>query len=77
MITKQINRLKAWRNGADGFFQFLEDVELQVPSSKGGYETYIPGDRKKEEIRKALQGDYRTAVFCWPRRDMVRPSQAL
>jgi hypothetical protein len=61
-------KIAAWRDGSAGFFQWLEDVQPRVPSSKGGYEVYVPGDREREELRKALDGDYRTIVLCWPRR---------
>lgn len=60
---------KTWQTkGSEGFFQWLDDVRPQVPSSKGGYETFVPGPREREEIRNALDGNYRTVIFCWPRR---------
>lgn len=66
--AKAKSKVAAWRGGSAGFFRWLEDVEPRVPSSKGGYEPYIPGPREREEIARALDGDYRTVVFCWPRR---------
>jgi Phage Terminase len=65
---KAKSKVAAWRDGSAGFFEWLEDVQPRVPSSKGGYEVYIPGPREREEIRRALDGTYRTVVFCWPRR---------
>ncbi|MEM1111524.1 MAG: terminase large subunit [Pseudomonadota bacterium] len=62
-------QIKLWRiPTSEGFFAWLADTRPQVPSSKGGYETFVPGPREESEIRKALDGDYRTIVFCWPRR---------
>ena len=61
--------IKRWREpGSAGFFNFLADVKPVVPSSKGGYEPYIPGPREHSEIAAALDGEHRTIVFCWPRR---------
>jgi hypothetical protein len=50
------------------FFQWLDDVKPHVPSAKGGYEIYEPGPLERIEIIKAIDGDFRTVVFCWPRR---------
>lgn len=61
-------KIAAWRDGSAGFFQWLADVEPRIPSSKGGFEVYIPGPRERDELRRALDGDYRTIVLCWPRR---------
>jgi len=66
--AKTKSKVAAWRDGSAGFFEWLEDVQPRVPSSKGGYEIYVPGPREREEIRQALDGTYRTVVFCWPRR---------
>lgn len=66
--TPLIN-LAAWRQpGSKGFFAWLEDAKPQVPSSKGGFETYVPGPLERAELEKALDGDFRTVVFSWPRR---------
>ena len=66
--AKSKSKITEWRNGSAGFFKWLEDVQPQVPASKGGYETYVPGPRERMEIQKALDGNYGTIVFCWPRR---------
>lgn len=60
--------VRLWRRGAKGFFQWLDDVRPMVPSSKGGFEPYVPGPLERIELTKALDGDYRTIVLCWPRR---------
>lgn len=56
------------RKDSTGFFAWLEDVKPQVPSSKGGFEPYVPGPLERAELVKALDGDFRTIVLCWPRR---------
>jgi len=66
--AKAVSKVTSWRNGSSGFFQWLEDVKPLVPSSKGGFEVYAPGPLERAEIEKAIDGDYRTIVFCWPRR---------
>lgn len=54
---------------AEGFFAFVEDVQPQVPSNKGGFETWTCDDPEvRAEIEKALNGDFGTIIFCWPRR---------
>ncbi|MCQ8119950.1 hypothetical protein [Methylomonas rosea] len=65
---KAVSKVASWRNGSAGFFQWLEDVKPRVPSAKGGYEAYEPGPLERIEIIKAIDGDFRTVVFCWPRR---------
>ncbi|MBO1022921.1 hypothetical protein IPV08_23470 [Methylobacterium sp. SD274] len=66
-VTPKID-LKLWQEGSKGFFRWLDDVKPMVPSSKGGFERYVPGPLERAELVKALDGDYRTVVFCWPRR---------
>ena len=58
-----------WKNGAEGFIQFIEDVKPLMRSSYGeGYDQLILTDFQKDEIRKSLSGDYRMICWCWPRR---------
>ena len=64
-LAKQVAR---WRGGADGFFRWIEDTEPRVPAYRGGYEPFVPSDLQRQEISEALDGGYRTVVFCWPRR---------
>lgn len=66
--TKTRSKVAEWKDGSAGFFRWLDDVKPMVPSSKGGYEPFVPGPREREEIAKALDGGYSTVVFCWPRR---------
>lgn len=61
-------QIERWRNGAEGFLNWIEDVKPMIPSDKGGYEPYVPDDIIKAEIRKALDGGFHTLIFCWPRR---------
>jgi len=58
-----------WRNGADGFFAFLEDVQPHIKDEHGRWVPYtIPNDEVREEIRRAIDSGCGTVVFCWPRR---------
>ncbi len=65
---KAVSKVASWLNGSAGFFQWLDDVKPLVPSAKGGYEIFQPGPLERIEIIKAIDGDFRTIVFCWPRR---------
>lgn len=61
--------IASWRDGSEGFFRFLAEVEPRVPSSTGGFVPFVPGPRERTEITRALDGkDVSVAVFCWPRR---------
>jgi hypothetical protein len=62
------SKVSDWRHGSTGFFRWLEDTRPMVPSSKGGFEPFIAGPRERAEIAQALDGDFGTVVFCWPRR---------
>lgn len=67
-----------WRDGSDGFFQFLADVEPRVPSGRGGFIPFVPGSRERAEIARALDGDgVSVAIFCWPRRHGKTVTNAL
>jgi hypothetical protein len=64
----------SWADGAAGFFQWLDDVQPNIPSSKGGYELFKPTDEQRKGIEKALAQDkdgnfiYQTIVWSFPRR---------
>lgn len=58
----------SWKEGSKGFFKFLDDVKPVVRSSRGGFIPFVPGPRERAEIERALDGDYSTLVFSWPRR---------
>lgn len=67
-----------WRDGSDGFFQFLADVEPRVPSGRGGFVPFDPGVRERAEIARALDDDdISVAIFCWPRRHGKTVTNAL
>src|SRR5690606_23801817 len=57
-----------WKGGSDGFFNFLEDVKPVVRCAKGGFTPFVPGPRERSELVQALDGDFSTVVFSWPRR---------
>jgi hypothetical protein len=63
-------KVQEWRNGADGFFLWIEDVQPRIPSARGGFEIFRPEPFQEREIRRALsvQNPFGTIVFCWPRR---------
>ncbi len=66
-LSKQVARWRA--PGATGFFAFLADVRPMIPSEKGPLQPYeLPSERVKAEITAALDGDFSTIVWCWPRR---------
>jgi hypothetical protein len=57
-----------WRKGSGGFFRFVEDVRPMVRDGRGGFVAYSPSGQIRDAIAEALDGNYSTAVFCWPRR---------
>jgi hypothetical protein len=65
---KPAGRIASWRNGAEGFFQFIEDVKPKVPSKDGPPVVAEFSERERKEIIEALSGKYSTVVLCWPRR---------
>lgn len=72
MITRE--QLKAWRNGAEGFLQWVEDVKPCVPTSRGKFEPFVPEQFQRDFVTRALatdsNGDFKhgTIVFSFPRR---------
>lgn len=77
MTARKSNPIARWRDGADGFFRWLDDVKPMVPSHKGGYQCAEFSEREKAEIRRALDGGFGTVVFCWPRRHGKTVASAL
>lgn len=62
-------KIAAWRKGSKGFFRFLEDVKPVIMDENGKWVPYtVPNAMIRAEIAKALDGEARTIVFCWPRR---------
>lgn len=68
--TDPAELLRRWRQpGSAGFFAWLDDVKPLIPSEKGPWQQFEwPNDTVKEEVRRALDGDFSTIVWCWPRR---------
>jgi len=71
--------LRRWRQpGSAGFFAWLDDVRPLIPSEKGPWQPFEwPNDRVKDEVRRALDGDFSTIVWCWPRRHGKTVTSAL
>lgn len=71
-ITKAT--IRKWRDGAPGFFQWVEDVKPMIPSARGGFEVFQPAPFQREAVTRALErkedGSWRygTVALCWPRR---------
>jgi terminase large subunit-like protein len=59
---------RRWKGGADGFFLFLDDVQPHVPRADGSWGPLVLEGWQRDDIRAALDGGYRTAIFCHPRR---------
>lgn len=58
----------SWQLGSAGFFRFLEDVQPRVRDGKNGFTPYMPDGEIRDAIAQAIDGDYSTVIFCWPRR---------
>lgn len=67
-------QVKAWRNGADGFLQWIADIQPRVPSARGGFEIFVPAPFQVEAIRATLVQNqdgtwkYTTIALSYPRR---------
>ena len=76
-------QVRRWRDGADGFFAWLEDVKPRVPSARGGFEAFTPVDFQVDAIRAALaqkpdgSWKYTTIIFSFPRRHSKTTLMAL
>ncbi len=68
-MTKKFD-IERWRQpGSAGFFAWVEDTKPMIPSEDGGFQPYeVPNERVRAAIIEALDGDYSTVVFCWPKR---------
>jgi hypothetical protein len=63
------DRITRWRERADGFFAFLDDVRPLIPGPRDSFVVYIvPNDEVRDALRDALDRKYSTVVLCWPRR---------
>lgn len=76
-------QIRQWRDGADGFFQWLTDIEPRVPSSRGGFEVFRPAPFQEEALRAALERNpdgtwkYTTVCLSFPRRHSKTTLMAL
>lgn len=76
-------RVKAWRNGAAGFWLWVEDIKPRIPSARGGFTIFQPESFQIDEVSKALElkpdesPRYGTIVLCWPRRHSKTVMNAL
>lgn len=67
------DQVRAWRNGAAGFLQWVKDVQPRIPARKGGFEVFRPADFQEDALREALavvegRWKYQTIAFSFPRR---------
>ena len=74
--------VRAWRNGAAGFLQWVRDVQPRIPARKGGFAVFVPADFQEEAIREALaqvegRWRYQTIAFSFPRRHSKTTLMAL
>ncbi|NCC58139.1 MAG: hypothetical protein EOM17_10985, partial [Synergistales bacterium] len=73
----------AWRQGAEGFLKWVEDVKPRIPSKKGGFEVFKPTGFQVEAVRDALAQDasgkwlHQTIAFSFPRRHSKTTLNAL
>lgn len=76
-------KVRAWRDGAEGFLLWVKDVEPRIQSRKGGFEVFKPDAFQVEAIREALARDesgnwrFQTIAFSFPRRHSKTTINAL
>ena len=77
------SQVRAWRDGADGFLQWIADIEPRVPGSKGTFEIFRPEPFQADAIRAALRRNqdgtfkYITIALSFPRRHSKTTIMAL
>ena len=77
------DQIRAWRNGADGFLQWLEDVKPRVLGDKGTYVVFRPEPFQVDALRAALEQNpdgtwrYTTIALSFPRRHSKTTLMAL
>ncbi len=80
-ISKE--QFQSWRNGAEGFLQWLEDVKPCTPTAKGAYGPFKIEPFQKDFVTAALvtdaSGDFKhgTICFSFPRRHSKTTLMAL
>lgn len=81
-MTFTADQVRSWRNGADGFLQWVRDVQPRIPARKGGFAVFVPAEFQEEAIREALEQvdgkwKYQTIAFSFPRRHSKTTLMAL
>lgn len=67
-------KIEEWRNGPEGFFQWVADIKPRILTASNKYEPIEFTDFQCEAIAPALErlpnGEckYQTCCWCWPRR---------
>lgn len=74
MITFTKEQVASWREGADGFLSWVEDIKPRIPAASGGFTVFTPEPFQVEAIRGALAQNpdgtwkFGTLAFSMPRR---------
>lgn len=69
-----LEQVRSWQAGADGFLQWVADIQPRVPGSRGPAIIFTPETFQVEAVRRLLRrkrnGDffYQTLGLTWPRR---------
>lgn len=62
------NPLEGYRKGADGFIRFIKEVKPVILNEQRKYVPFELWDRVADDVVKAIDGNYRTVCFVFPRR---------
>lgn len=74
MAKFTVEQVRAWRHGADGFLQWVADVQPRILTARNRYEVFVPAPFQVETLRDALaqhpDGSWKftTIAFSFPRR---------
>lgn len=66
--TKKKIDIAKYRKGSAGFFAWIDDLKPHILNDESKYVPYQVWGNVKDEIAAALDGDYRTIAWVWPRR---------
>jgi len=75
--------VRAWKDGADGFIKWVQDVKPRIISPKGGFQVFRFTNFQLEAVRGALKRDksgnwcHGTIAFSFPRRHSKTTLNAL
>ncbi|WP_027186723.1 hypothetical protein [Desulfovibrio cuneatus] len=64
----------SWREGAEGFLRWVDDVKPRIPGRQGGPIVFVPEDFQVDAVRRALAlkpdgtFKYQTIILSFPRR---------